>query len=43
MISIKELHKEFIVDEGNVIALNKLDIEVKAGEFFVIVGASGSG
>ena len=43
MISIRELHKEFIVDEGKVIALNKLDIEINAGEFFVIVGASGSG
>ena len=43
MISIRELHKEFIVDDGKVVALNKLDIEVNAGEFFVIVGASGSG
>ena len=43
MISISELHKEFIVDDGKVVALNKLDIEINAGEFFVIVGASGSG
>ena len=43
MISISELHKEFIVDDGKVVALNKLNIEVNAGEFFVIVGASGSG
>tara|TARA_A100001037_G_scaffold117699_1_gene107183 strand:- start:5103 stop:5210 length:108 start_codon:yes stop_codon:yes gene_type:complete len=32
VISIRELHKEFIVDEGKVIALNKLDIEINAGE-----------
>ena len=43
MISISELHKEFIVTEGNVTALNQLNIEVDPGEFFVIVGASGSG
>jgi iron(III) transport system ATP-binding protein len=43
VISISELHKEFIIADGKVTALNKLNIEVDPGEFFVIVGASGSG
>ena len=43
MISISNLHKEFVVTDGKVAALSDLSLEVDAGDFFVIVGASGSG
>src|SRR4026207_971828 len=43
MISIRKLCKAFTVAEGKVAALKSLDLEVAEGDFFVIVGASGSG
>jgi iron(III) transport system ATP-binding protein len=43
MISIRRLHKRFIVSDGAVAAVKALDLEIAEGEFFVIVGASGSG
>jgi len=43
MISIHGLAKEFTVGGGRVVAIKSLDLEVAEGEFFVIVGASGSG
>ena len=43
MITIRELRKEFIVTDGKVAAIKRLDLDVEEGEFFVIVGASGSG
>jgi iron(III) transport system ATP-binding protein len=43
MISIRRLHKRFIVSDGVVAAIKSLTLEVAEGELFVIVGASGSG
>ena len=43
MISIRKLCKAFTVADGKVAALKSLDLEVAEGDFFVIVGASGSG
>ncbi len=43
MISIRRLHKRFIVSDGAVAAVKSLDLEIAEGELFVIVGASGSG
>jgi iron(III) transport system ATP-binding protein len=43
MISIRRLHKRFIVSDGTVAAVKSLDLEIAEGELFVIVGASGSG
>ena len=38
-IQIKEISKHF----GDVIAVNKVDLDIKKGELFSILGASGSG
>src|SRR5919204_2245113 len=43
MISIRRLTKRFSVMSGQVTALKAVDLDVKEGELFVIVGASGSG
>ncbi len=43
MITIRNLHKQFVVSDGKVAAINDVNLDVAAGEFFVIVGASGSG
>jgi iron(III) transport system ATP-binding protein len=43
MISIRRLHKRFLVSDGVVAAIKSLDLDVAEGELFVIVGASGSG
>ena len=37
-IQIKEISKHF----GDVIAVNKVDLDIKKGELFSILGASGS-
>mgnify|MGYP003324120362 CR=1 FL=1 len=38
-IQIREISKHF----GDVIAVNKVDLDIKKGELFSILGASGSG
>src|SRR5919197_3660059 len=43
MIELRRLTKEFRVMNGRVTALKAVDLDVKEGELFVIVGASGSG
>ena len=43
MIKIKELEKIYRTEEVETIALNKLSIEVKEGEFVAVMGPSGCG
>ncbi len=43
MISIRRLHKTFNARQGKVEALRALDLEVKEGEFCVLLGPSGCG
>src|ERR1700753_3960070 len=43
MIKITDLEKFYRTEEVETIALNKLSIEVKAGEFVAIMGPSGCG
>jgi putative ABC transport system ATP-binding protein len=43
MIRISDIEKSYRTDELEIIALNKLSIEVKKGEFVAIMGPSGCG
>jgi ABC-type lipoprotein export system ATPase subunit len=43
MIKIKDLEKIYRTDEVETVALNKLSIDVKEGEFVAIMGPSGCG
>ena len=43
MIQIKELIKVFRTDEVETTALNKVDMDVKSGEFVAVMGPSGCG
>jgi putative ABC transport system ATP-binding protein len=43
IIAIQDLHKVYRVGQVDVPALRGVDLEVKAGEFLVIIGPSGSG
>ena len=43
MIKIKDLEKIYRTEEVETIALNKLSMEVKEGEFVAVMGPSGCG
>ena len=43
MIKITELEKTYRTEEVETVALNKLNIEVKEGEFVAVMGPSGCG
>jgi iron(III) transport system ATP-binding protein len=43
LLTIKNLHKNFIVGKSTVQAVKGVDLELAEGEFFVLLGASGSG
>jgi len=43
VIQTRKLRKEFIREEFHVIALKDVDIEIRQGEFAVLMGPSGSG
>jgi len=43
VIQARGLTKEFVRDEFHVIALDKVDIDIKKGEFVALMGPSGSG
>jgi len=43
MIKISELDKIYRTEEVETVALNKLNVEVKAGEFVAVMGPSGCG
>jgi putative ABC transport system ATP-binding protein len=43
MIKISELEKIYRTEEVETVALNKLSVEVKAGEFVAVMGPSGCG
>ena len=43
MIKISNLEKIYRTEEVETVALNKLSLEVKEGEFVAIMGPSGSG
>jgi iron(III) transport system ATP-binding protein len=43
MISIANLKKRFLVDEGEKVAVDDLSLEVREGEFFTLLGPSGCG
>jgi len=43
VIETKELGKEFVRDEFRVVALERVNLEVRKGEFVALMGPSGSG
>lgn len=43
MISIKSLEKIYRTEEVETVALNKISLDVKEGEFVAIMGPSGCG
>lgn len=43
MLQIKDLHKTFSTLDGEITALDRVSLHIKAGEFIAIVGKSGSG
>ena len=43
MIKIKDLEKIYRTEEVETVALNKLSMEVKEGEFVAVMGPSGCG
>ena len=43
MININSITKEYIMGDNKLLALNKVDILIKEGEFVSIMGSSGSG
>ena len=43
MIKIRELEKIYRTEEVETVALNKISIDVKEGEFVAIMGPSGCG
>jgi putative ABC transport system ATP-binding protein len=43
VIETRQLSKEFVRDEFHVVALNKVDLTVRRGEFVALMGPSGSG
>jgi NitT/TauT family transport system ATP-binding protein len=43
ILSIKNLHKEFPKEDGEMVAIERFDLEVKEGEFVCILGPSGCG
>ncbi|MDP2647619.1 MAG: ABC transporter ATP-binding protein [Desulfobacterales bacterium] len=43
MLTIKKLKKNFVMDKSTVQAVKGVDLELAEGEFFVLLGASGSG
>ncbi len=43
LIQIKDLHKSFTIKGRKVVALEGINLEIKEGEFFGIIGLSGAG
>ena len=43
MINISSISKEYVMGENKLLALNKVDVSIKEGEFVSIMGSSGSG
>jgi putative ABC transport system ATP-binding protein len=43
MININSISKEYIMGDNRLLALNKVDVFIKEGEFVSIMGSSGSG
>jgi putative ABC transport system ATP-binding protein len=43
MININSITKEYIMGDNKLLALNEVDVSIKAGEFVSIMGSSGSG
>jgi putative ABC transport system ATP-binding protein len=43
MISIKNIHKSYVMGQSSLHVLKGIDLEIKAGEMISVMGASGSG
>ena len=43
MININSISKEYVMGDNKLLALNKVDVAIKEGEFVSIMGSSGSG
>ena len=43
LISVKDIRKVYRVDKERVIALNRINLDIEAGEICCILGTSGSG
>src|SRR5499426_2925432 len=43
LIQIRDLHRVYAVGEGEVRALNGVDLDIEANEYVAIMGPSGSG
>ncbi|MBV9940393.1 MAG: ATP-binding cassette domain-containing protein, partial [Acidobacteriaceae bacterium] len=43
VVITRKLTKDFVRDEFHVVALDKVDVEIKRGDFLALMGPSGSG
>ena len=43
VVITRRLTKDFVRDEFHIVALDKVDIEIKRGDFVALMGPSGSG
>ena len=43
MMVIKDLHKRYVTNDAEILALSEIDLEIGEGEFVTLLGPSGCG